>query len=390
MGRQAVVVSHAPFFWGSLRHKPLLEAVLGRPVTAEPAWVHGFSTVWAPFGDFALLLPTPGARCEGIMLRDCTAKDSQRLGFFERGFGFDIDRLQAEDQAGQRHAVEAYLTKDQDGRRDGDGRLLPWNFEDWVKKFGDEFEATFRDFMTHMGLKRPTAVAARQAQMMVRGASRVRARKTAPTTLRFHATSGDVEIAETRDPYARFFSVEEIDVSYRLFDGTMSPKVTRAGFVSCDAVTVLPYDVARDRVLVVEQFRTGPYLRGDAQPWQIEAIAGRIDPGEAPIAAALRETAEEAGLDLNADQLLLLASYYPSPGIMSEFLYSYVALTNLPDGCAGVFGLEGEAEDIRGHLLDFDAFMALVGSGEVANAPTLLTAHWLALNRARLRAEAGL
>ena len=40
------------------------------------------------------------------------------------------------------------------------------------------------------------------------------------------------------------------------------------------------HDPVRDRVLVVEQFRMGPYARGDRHPWQLEPIAGRIDGGE--------------------------------------------------------------------------------------------------------------
>jgi nudix-type nucleoside diphosphatase (YffH/AdpP family) len=153
--------------------------------------------------------------------------------------------------------------------------------------------------------------------------------------------------------------------------------------VSGDAVTVLPYDPKRDLVLVVEQIRAGPFARGDRQSWQIEAIAGRVDPFETPEQAARREAVEEAGLTLT--EVIPVAQYYPSPGAKTEFLYSYVALTHLPDGCAGVFGLAEEAEDIRGHLISFDRLMALVASGEIANAPLILTALWLQRERARLR-----
>jgi nudix-type nucleoside diphosphatase (YffH/AdpP family) len=192
-----------------------------------------------------------------------------------------------------------------------------------------------------------------------------------------------VVVSGARLPYANFFAVEEYEVSWRQFDGGMSPSVTRAVFVSGDAVTVLPYDPVRDRVLVVEQFRAGPLARGDAQAWQIEAIAGRIDPGETPEQAARREAVEEANLRL--DRLLEVARYYPSTGGVSEYIYSYVALTDLPDGSAGVFGVEGEAEDIRGHLISFDRLMDLVASGEVENAPLIITALWLQRERARLR-----
>ena len=191
-------------------------------------------------------------------------------------------------------------------------------------------------------------------------------------------------IARERQPYARFFAVEEYDLRFRRFDGSLSDSVNRAAFVMGDAVTVLPYDPVRDRVLLVEQFRAGPFVRGDAECWSLEAIAGRIDPGEAPEDAARREAVEEAGLSLGA--LERVASYYPTPGAVTEYIYSYVALVDLPEGAAGVFGVEGEAEDIRGHLVGFDRLMALVASGEVNNAPLVMTALWLQRERGRLRA----
>ena len=87
--------------------------------------------------------------------------------------------------------------------------------------------------------------------------------------------------------------------------------------------------------------------------------------------------------------LIEVARYYPSPGAVSEYLYSYVALTDLADGAAGVFGVAGETEDIRGHLLSFAQLMELVGSGEIENAPLILTALWLQRERARLMAWDG-
>jgi nudix-type nucleoside diphosphatase (YffH/AdpP family) len=152
-------------------------------------------------------------------------------------------------------------------------------------------------------------------------------------------------------------------------------------------VTVLPYDPVRDRVLVIEQFRSAPFARGDRFPWQLEAIAGRIDPDETPEAAARREALEETGLHL--DDLRKVAEYYPSPGAVAEYLYSYVAICDLPDDVAGVFGVADEAEDILGHLISFDQLMGLVATGEASNGPMLLTALWLQRERAGLREAAG-
>ncbi len=202
-------------------------------------------------------------------------------------------------------------------------------------------------------------------------------------TLRRATRPGDVQVAGHRAPYKGFFAVEEYDLRFRRFDGGMSDVVSRTAFVTGDAVTVLPYDAVRDRVLLIEQFRPAPFVRGDAECWSLEAIAGRVDAGETPEVAARREAVEEAGLVLG--DLLFVAGYYPSPGAVAEYLYSYVALTDLPDGIAGVFGLEGEAEDIRGHLVGFDALMGVVASGEINNAPLVLTALWLARERGKLR-----
>lgn len=225
------------------------------------------------------------------------------------------------------------------------------------------------------------AVARRLSALRVEAESRLRAAETAGRGLR--QGSGEI-LAPAPDPgYAGFFAVQVHHLRHRRFDGSLSPTLTREIFVVGDAVTVLPYDPVRDRVLLIEQVRMGPFGRGDPLPWQLEAIAGRIDPGETPEEAARREAVEEAGLTLGA--LEKVAEYYPSPGAVAEYLYSYVALCDLPDGVAGVFGAAEEAEDIKGHLVAFDRLVEVMASGEIGNAPLLLTVLWLQRERARLR-----
>ncbi|MBN8632659.1 MAG: NUDIX domain-containing protein [Rhodobacterales bacterium] len=225
------------------------------------------------------------------------------------------------------------------------------------------------------------AVARRLPSLRVETASRLRAAQSAARRLR--AGSGEVEIETSVSSHAGFFAVETQRLRHRRFDGGMSPWLTREVFVVGDAVTVLPYDPLRDRVLLIEQVRMGPIGRGDPLPWQLEAIAGRIDPGETPEDAARREAVEEAGLSLGA--LEKVAEYYPTPGAVAEYLYSYVALCDLPDGVAGIFGAAEEAEDIKGHLLSFQELTEVLASGEIGNAPLLLTVLWLQRERARLR-----
>jgi ADP-ribose pyrophosphatase len=228
-------------------------------------------------------------------------------------------------------------------------------------------------------------VRARLPALRVEAASRIRATTAAGGGLRLG--TGEVEAEVPTPSHSGFFGVDIHRLRHRRFDGGMSPWITREVFVAGDAVTVLPYDPVRDRVLLIEQMRVGPFGRGDPLPWQLEAIAGRIDPGETPEEAARREAVEEAGLKLGA--LEKVAEYYPTPGAVTEYLYSYVAPCDLPDGVAGIFGAEEEAEDIRGHLLTFNRLLQVMAAGEIGNAPLLLTVLWLQRERRRLRDMVG-
>lgn len=316
---------------------------------------------------------------QGLLVRNVNDMDLARLDFYAGSYRVDKRDQWVTTDAGADLAT-CYFP---DNALWAPGR--PWLLIDWVDRWGSAAVATAEDVMALYGQADAADIARRRGAMMVRGASRVRAMQPAVATVRRVMEMGDVAVQTRHYPYSKFFSVEEYDLSFRRFDGTMSPVVNRATFVTGDAVTVLPYDPVRDRVLLIEQFRAGPYARGDANPWQLEAIAGRIDPGETPEDAARREAKEEAGLVLGA--LLPVAQYYPSTGAKTEYLYSYVATVDLPDGVAGLFGMDDESEDIRGHLASFDAMMQMVASGEIANAPLILTALWLQRDRGRLRRE---
>lgn len=143
-------------------------------------------------------------------------------------------------------------------------------------------------------------------------------------------------------PYS-VFPVEEHDLSFPKFDGTQSKVVTRGALVSSDAASVMPYDPVRDSVFLVEQFRAGPHVRGDGQPWCFEPIVGLIDESETPENAATREAKEEVGLDIR--HLEMISQNYPSPGLSTEFFYLYIGLVGLPEVSNVIAGLASESEN---------------------------------------------
>ena len=367
----------ALFIYGTLCHLPLLAVVLGREPQAVPASLADYAVYRARGHDFPLIVVEPGAQTLGFLLRDLSVADRERLDHYEGPFGYQTHLRQVK-AAGETVLALVYIPDPGLWQADA-----PWSLSDWAAQWGPTTVATAGDVMARF----PEPIAPqRRWPMLVRGGSRVRAVEAGQSETRRSVQSTDITVHDLHEAYADFFAVEEYTLSFQRFDGTKSAVVKRAAFVSGDAVTVLPYDPIRDRVLFVEQFRVGPYARGDVQPWQLEPIAGRIDPSETPEQAARREAVEEAGLTLGA--MLPIGSYYPSPGAKTEFVYSYVALTDLPDGSAILGGEEAEAEDIKGHLMSFAAFEALVQRGEATTAPLMLSYYWLARERSRLQADA--
>lgn len=280
--------------------------------------------------------------------------------------------------------ARAYLPE-----RAGAAEAGPWEFALWQARLGAASCLAVQEIMA-LGAHQPVAtLRARFPMALKHAASQLRAgAEPAPASLRGEWGRDAIRPLRESRPYAWFFGVAEDDLQFRQFDGGWSPVVKRAGFLMCDAVTVLPYDPVRDVCLVIEQFRFGPYLRGARNCWSIEPVAGHIDPGECPEEAALREASEETRLRLSPEALLPVANVYPTPGPVSEFLFQFVALCDLPKSLEGVGGLASEAENIRSHILPFDTLLRLIETGEVQNGPLVLTAYWLALRRAELRAEA--
>ncbi len=368
------------FFYGTLRYVPLLDVVLGRgaDLRTRTARLPGYAVHWAADESFPMIVEARDAVTDGVLVEGLGPQDYARLDFYEGGFAYDRVGVSVETDGAP---VETTVFVPQPGRWEVGP---PWSLADWEAQWGAITLRAATEVMASYGHVDASEVARWFPQVRVRAASWVQAQSgTMPMQIRRGLTAADVTVKAARRPYSKFFTVDEQDLTFRLFDGGQSEVVTRAAFVSGDAVTVLPYDPVRDRVLIIEQFRFGPLVRGDRHPWSLEPIAGRIDPGETAEATAHREAREEAGLTLTS--LEFIARYYPSPGAVTEYLSSYVGIADLTDDAARIGGEASEAEDIRGIVLSFDALMDLLGPGEAENGPLILSAYWLAANRARLR-----
>jgi ADP-ribose pyrophosphatase len=97
----------------------------------------------------------------------------------------------------------------------------------------------------------------------------------------------------------------------------------------------------------------------------IELPAGRVEPGEASLAAAKRELIEETGY--RAKRWGLLSRYYASPGFLGEFMQIYLAR----DIREGVATPEPD-EHIEVFRLRLSEAMALVEANKIQDGKTLI------------------
>ncbi|MQX51751.1 NUDIX domain-containing protein [Alcanivorax sediminis] len=196
----------------------------------------------------------------------------------------------------------------------------------------------------------------------------------------------DVEILERETPFQGFFRVDALTLRHRQYEGGWGKPIRRELFVRPRAAAVLPYDPVRGEILLVEQFRVGA-LEWRASPWCLELIAGLADKeGESAEDLIRREAVEEGGLTLGAMETV--AQYMPSPGGTDERLHVFVGQADL-EGAGGIFGCPEEGEDIRALTVPVEQIPALLESGLVDNAASLIALQWLLLHRAELDARWG-
>ena len=113
------------------------------------------------------------------------------------------------------------------------------------------------------------------------------------------------------------------------------------------------------KLVMVRQYRK------PAGKVMLEVPAGKIDPGEMPLEAAVRELKEETGY--TASKVEFLTEFYPSVGYSEERLYLYL--------CTGLTSGEtcfDENEAIEIEEIDLDRLFKMAMSGELDDAKTII------------------
>ncbi|GJJ80313.1 ADP-ribose diphosphatase [Pasteurella canis] len=196
-------------------------------------------------------------------------------------------------------------------------------------------------------------------------------------------TQQDIEILKEETLYKGFFELKRVQFKHKLFAGGDSGVVTRELLVKGAASAVIAYDPQQDSVILVEQVRIGAYQPNSSQsPWLLELIAGMVEKGEQPEEVALRESKEEAGVEISNLQHCL--SVWDSPGGVVERIHLFVGKVDSSQA-RGIHGLAEENEDIRVHVVSREKAYQWVNEGKIDNSIAVLGLQWLQLNYQRLQ-----
>lgn len=185
----------------------------------------------------------------------------------------------------------------------------------------------------------------------------------------------DLEILNKETLFKGFFRMVKYRFKHKRFAGGWSEPVEREMFERGHAAAMLPYDPIRDQVVIIEQIRVGALE--DAQPWQLEIVAGVIDTDESAEQVVRREAVEEAGLTVG--RIEKITSYYPSSGGCSEKLDVFIGEVDCSQA-GGIHGLDCEGEDIKVHVMSRTEAYQLVKDGRIENGASIIALQWLALN----------
>ena len=136
-----------------------------------------------------------------------------------------------------------------------------------------------------------------------------------------------------------------------------------------NGATILLYNRQKGMVLLTRQFRFPAYASGTPDGQLIETCAGLLDQDD-PATCIHREVEEETGFRIEAVQKVFEA--YMSPGSVTERLYFFVGEYNADDKVSDGGGEAHEGEDIEVLEMPLDQALAMVASGEICDAKTIM------------------
>lgn len=144
-----------------------------------------------------------------------------------------------------------------------------------------------------------------------------------------------------------------------------------------NGAAILLYNSSQKTVILTRQFRLPSYLNGNKTGMMIEVCAGLLDQDH-PEQCIIRETEEETGYRIAKVQKVF--ETYMSPGAVTEILYLFVGEYDETMKVHEGGGLDAEQEHIEVMELPFDQVYAMIATGEIKDAKTVMLLQYAKIN----------
>ena len=144
-----------------------------------------------------------------------------------------------------------------------------------------------------------------------------------------------------------------------------------------NGAAILLYNSAQKTVILTRQFRLPSYLNGNKTGMMIEVCAGLLDEDH-PEQCIIRETEEETGYRLSTVHKVF--ETYMSPGAVTEILYLFVGEYDASMKVNEGGGLASEQENIEVLEYTFDQAYAMIATGEIKDAKTIMLLQYAKIN----------
>jgi nudix-type nucleoside diphosphatase (YffH/AdpP family) len=191
-----------------------------------------------------------------------------------------------------------------------------------------------------------------------------------------------VRLIDRRTVWKGFVQLDVLNFEQRMPDGQMVA-IEREVHHHGNAAAILLHDPLHDTVVLVRQFRAGAFVNGDPA-FMLELPAGLVDEGEIAADAVVREAMEETGFSVGTPHHI--CEVHASPGALTERLSLFAASIQAGDREGAGGGLAGEGEDIEVVTLGLDEAFAMIATGAITDAKTIIALQWAKLNRGLLSA----
>ena len=185
-----------------------------------------------------------------------------------------------------------------------------------------------------------------------------------------------IKIQKTELLSDNWYVLNKVTYEYQKEDNTVETHI-REVYDRGNGAAILLYNSTQKTVILTRQFRLPSYLNGNKTGMMIEVCAGLLDKDH-PEQCIIRETEEETGYRLSKVQKVM--ETYMSPGAVTEILYLFVGEYDATMKVSEGGGVDTEQENIEVLEYTFDEAFAMIQTGEIKDAKTIMLLQYAKIN----------